>query len=61
MGGMKLKLLIASILAAYVGLAAAQDGPIQVWLFTFAPLALVAIAFVLIVADSRRPRTAVNR
>jgi hypothetical protein len=58
MGGMKLKLLIASILAAYVGLAAAQDGPIQVWLFTFAPLVVVAIAFVLIVADAPRRRRA---
>jgi len=52
LGAMKEKLLIASLLAGYVCLAAAQDGPLQVWLTALAPLALIAVAFVLEVLDS---------
>lgn len=41
------------VLTGYVGLACAQDGPIQVWLVVFAPLALIAIALALrITGDS---------
>ena len=35
------------VLGGYVGLAGAQEGPIQVWLIVFAPLVLIAFALVL--------------
>lgn len=65
MGGMKVKILITSILAAYVALAAAQDGPVQVWLFTLTPLAIISVAFVLMIADKpplrSKPRASADR
>lgn len=35
------------VLGGYFGLACAQDGPVQVWLVVFAPLALIAVALAL--------------
>jgi len=49
---MKVKLLVASLLAAYLACALVQDGPLQVWLTALAPLALILLAFVLQVLDS---------
>jgi hypothetical protein len=53
---MKPKRTIGLLLAGYVILATVQDGPIQVWLIVLAPLALIAIAFVMQVADHSLPR-----
>ncbi len=39
------------VLAGYLALAGAQDGPIQVWLVVFAPLALITAALVLHITD----------
>ena len=44
-----------TVLAAYVGFAAWQEGPIQVWLLVFAPIALAAAATALRVIDSSEP------
>ena len=44
-----------SVLAAYLGLAAVQDGPIQVWLFVFAPIALAAAATGLRIIEPSAP------
>jgi len=35
------------VITGYLVLAGLQDGPIQVWLVVFAPLALIAVAFAL--------------
>lgn len=40
-----------AVLAAYLGGAAAQDGPIQVWLLVLFPFALAAIATALRITD----------
>jgi hypothetical protein len=45
-----------AVLAAYVGSAALQDGPIQVWLLALAPFALAAIATALHVIEPSEPR-----
>lgn len=42
---------IALTLAAYLGSAAIQDGPIQVWLLVLFPFALAAIATALRITD----------
>jgi hypothetical protein len=39
------------VLAAYLGSAALQDGPIQVWLLVLAPFALATIATALRIID----------
>ncbi len=43
------------VLAAYLGSAALQDGPIQVWLLVLAPFALAAIATALRIIDPSEP------
>ena len=43
------------VLAAYVGSAAMQEGPIQVWLLVLFPFALAAIATALHVIDPSEP------
>lgn len=43
------------VLAAYLGCAALQDGPIQVWLLVLAPFALAAIATALRIIDPSEP------
>lgn len=43
------------VLAAYLGSAALQDGPIQVWLLVLAPFALAAIATALRIIDPSDP------
>jgi hypothetical protein len=44
-----------TVLAAYVSLAALQEGPIQVWLLVFAPIALAVAATALRVIDPSEP------
>jgi hypothetical protein len=39
------------VIAGYLGSAALQDGPIQVWLLVLAPFALAAIATALRIID----------
>lgn len=46
------RIVVLLVLAGYVGIAAAQDEPIQVWLVVLAPLALIAIAAALGVRDA---------
>lgn len=46
----------AVVLAAYLGSAALQEGPIQVWLLVLAPFALAAIATALHIIDPSEPR-----
>lgn len=48
------RLAVLAVLAGYVGLAAAQDEPIQVWLVVLSPLALIALAAALGVRDASR-------
>lgn len=43
------------VLAGYFALAGAQDGPIQVWLVVFAPLALISAALALHITDGTDP------
>ena len=43
------------VVAVYLASAAAQEGPIQVWLLVLAPFALAAIATVLRVIDPSEP------
>lgn len=43
------------VLAAYLGSAALQEGPIQVWLLVLAPFALAAVATALRVIDPSEP------
>jgi hypothetical protein len=45
------RLAIVLIIAGYFGVAAAQDGPIQVWLLILAPFVLIAVALVLHITD----------
>jgi hypothetical protein len=45
-----------AVLAAYLGSAALQDGPIQVWLLVLAPFALAAIATALHIIEPSEPR-----
>jgi len=54
-GGWTRIVLPLLVVLGYLALAAMQDGPIQVWLVVFAPLAMVAIAFALeVTGDSRK-------
>ena len=48
---MKTNIALASIVGAYLALAALQDGPIQVWLVALAPVLLLGVGFVLHVGD----------
>ncbi len=43
------------VLAAYLGSAALQEGPIQVWLLVLAPFALAAVATALRIIDPSEP------
>lgn len=45
-----------AVLAVYLGSAALQDGPIQVWLLVLAPFALAAIATALHIIEPSEPR-----
>ena len=45
---------IGMVLLGYALLAAAQEGPMQVWLLVLAPLALVAVALLLDISDPSR-------
>jgi hypothetical protein len=53
---MKTQTAITSILAAYVALAALQDGPIQFWLVALAPLLVLGVGLALHVADQHKTR-----
>ena len=44
------------VLAAYLGSAALQEGPMQVWLLVLAPFALAGIATALHIIDPSEPR-----
>lgn len=48
---MKTSIALASIVGAYLIVAALQDDPIQVWLVGLAPLLLLGVGFVLHVGD----------
>jgi hypothetical protein len=48
---MKTQITVASILAAYVTLAALQEGAIQFWLVALAPVLVLGVGFVLHLAD----------
>ena len=43
------------VIALYLGSAAVQDGPIQVWLLVLFPFALAAIATALRIIDPSEP------
>jgi len=43
------------VLAGYLGIAGAQDEPIQIWLLVLAPLALIAAAIALRITDGTQP------
>jgi len=43
------------VVVAYLGSAALQDGPIQVWLLVLAPFALAAVATALRIIDPSEP------
>ena len=51
----RLRLAATLVVAAYLGSAALQDGPIQVWLLVLAPFALAAIATALRIIDPSEP------
>jgi len=53
-GGWTRLVVLLLVLAGYFGLACAQEGPIQVWLVVFAPLAILALAFALDVTGDLR-------
>ena len=54
-GGWTRIILPLLVILGYLALAGLQDGPIQVWLVVFAPLAMIAIAFALdVTGDSRK-------
>jgi hypothetical protein len=53
-GGWTRIVLPLLVLLGYVVLAGMQDGPIQVWLVVFAPLAILALAFALDVTGDLR-------
>ena len=46
--------LMLAVLAGYVGVAGAQDEPIQIWLLVLAPLALIVAAIALRITDGAR-------
>lgn len=45
---------VGLVLGAYAALAAALDGPLQVWLLILAPLALVVMALVMHIAEDSK-------
>ena len=49
-GWTRLAVMLA-VLAGYVGVAGAQDEPIQIWLLVLAPLALIVAAIALRITD----------
>lgn len=54
-GGWTRIVLPLLVILGYLALAVMQDGPIQVWLVVFAPLAMIAVAFTLdVTGDSRK-------
>lgn len=50
---MKTQTAIGAILAGYITVAAAADGPMQFWLVALAPLAVLGVGFALHVLDQR--------
>lgn len=47
--------VMLAVLAGYLGIAGAQDEPIQIWLLVLAPLALIAAAIALRITDGTQP------